>query len=651
MITELTIEEFKKLNIIPETSKSLETLYISALDKTNLTTIDYMDIRDLINIAGYKPDPALAALFICMFNSLKKGSLCLRIDKPNILKNLLIFLKIEEAQNLSEQILEGIEKGKYTNLITPNTDIYTPLVRVPGKTLDTLYFRKYFVHENSLKKHIKSLIDDTSVQKSNSKKYETILNEILNESPVHLQTDKPIQLDKDQERAIHKTLTNRFVIISGGPGTGKTSILVNILRALVRDGFKNDRIMLAAPTGMAAQRVTESIQKSLKSIKLICNQDQLFADVKSSTIHRMLKYNPSRNRFYYNSSNLLPADVVIIDEVSMVDVALMDNLFKAINLNQTKVILLGDKDQLPSVDAGAVLADLIPEKLTTGNVKNSVIILKKDYRTKGQIRKLASSISNMDKKEEIIWPQPVDMTAALQTRAGNCSLIKRIDKPQWIEDVKIWADHFYRKPDKSGKSYAELIHKVCEIDTDLDGGKNQNKTMDKLFLYLKNAIILSLVRDGIYGCVGINRIIADHLRYKLDISGSTDKFSGAPVLVTRNDYSKELFNGEIGLMLKNLNGTYNVVFKKHGEFLSYPAESIPSYELAFAITVHKSQGSEFNNIMVVLPEDESHPLLTREIIYTGITRAKARVFINGTTTSLETAVNNRVERESGIKIW
>ncbi len=651
MQTELTIEEFKSINIIPENSKSLEALYMSALNKANLSAIDYMDIRDLMNISGYEKDVPLAALLICMFDSLKNGSLCLRIDKSWITKKLLNFLELKEAQILSEQISDNLRKELYKNLITSDTDIYTPLIRKLDKDVDALYFRKYFIHEVSLKKHIKYLIEDKVVKKSDSKKYKTILDEVLHEFPVHLSSGNPIQFDKEQELAILKTLTNRFVIISGGPGTGKTSILVNILRALVRDGFQNDRIRITAPTGMAAQRVTESIQKSLQSLKSPVDHDQLLKNVKSSTIHRMLKYNPARNSFYYNNSNLLPTDVVIIDEVSMVDVVLMDNLFKAINIKQTKVILLGDKDQLPSVEAGAILSDLIPVKLKTGKTKDSTIILKNDYRTKGQIRKLASSVINIDNEKGMTWPQPVDITTALKTRTGNWSLINRVDKPQWIEAIKIWADNFYNIPDASGKSYSRLINEVSLMDSTFIADEKQNKIIEKLFLYLKNAIILSLVRDGLYGCVGINRVIAEHLQNELDISGTSDKFSGAPILITRNDYSKELFNGEIGLMLKNLNGTYSVLFKKHGEFLAYPVESIPSYELAFAITVHKSQGSEFNNVMVVLPEDENHPLLTREIIYTGITRAKKRVFINGTTTSLKTSVSNRIERESGIKLW
>lgn len=649
MTIELTIDLLKTLNVVQSRSNKTENLYKSSLEKANLSTLDYMNIRDLLNISGYENDPSLIATLIYMFMSLNDGGLCARINKPHLSKKFERFLEHDQSTNYANEFIVNLNNNMFSKLITADKNDYFPIIRQTGETKDLLYFRKYFFHENSLEKHFKQLLNNKVTKSTDNEKHNNILDEIINKKPVCLPSGKEITLDPSQELAIRKTLTNNFLIISGGPGTGKTSILVNILRSLVRDGIEVNKIMLSAPTGRAAQRVTESVQNGLKSIKEPDDKDLILNKIKSSTIHRMLKYNPTKNSYLYNSGNQLAADVVVVDEVSMVDVVLMDNLFNAINLKNTKIILLGDRNQLPSVEAGAILSNLVPANYNSEAKDKNIVILSKDYRSKGDILKLSNSIINSNTPNDITWPKPIPLKNALQKSPGNCALLQCQNREVWIDTIKTWVDYFYCKVDKPGESYINLVHKASQINIEAIDKEKTKRLISKLFTYLENSIILSLVRESAYGCIGINNIIAEYLQNKLDPLGKLNKFAGLPILITRNNYNIELFNGEIGIMLKNKNGSYSVVFKKYGRFSSYTLESIPAHESAFAITVHKSQGSEFKNVMLVLPEDEQHPLLTREIIYTGITRAKNKVFIVGDTPTLNHAISSKIERESGLE--
>jgi len=160
-----------------------------------------------------------------------------------------------------------------------------------------------------------------------------------------------------------------------------------------------------------------------------------------------------------------------------------------------------------------------------------------------------------------------------------------------------------------------------------------------------------LVRNGIYGCTGINREVAEYLTLEFEYEMWREKgyFSGAVVMITRNDYSKELFNGDVGVVIREGGGAYRAFFPRSGSYITFSLDLLPPWELAFAMTVHKSQGSEFDDVLLVLPEDEAHRLLTREIVYTGITRAKRRLIVYGTESGLNSALQRKIERQSGLR--
>lgn len=650
MVKKVTLEKINDLQIFPKRDDKLENFLKAAIEEEDLFLIDYMTINDLIDLSEHKTDTPLIVILICMFASLNEGSICMSIDKLFLTKLLERFVNNEEALYHVKTFLTSLNNGLYANLITNEKNVYFPLVYQKNGKAELLYFKKYFDHEKSLENKIRTLLQIKPLIQKNSVCYLSILDEVLDKKPVLSDNGKPMKLDKNQKDAISLALKLNFLVISGGPGTGKTSILTDVLRCLVRYGIEHDRILLCAPTGKAAQRINESIQKSLKTIKNPTDDDLSLKNTTVSTIHRLLKYSPAINEFTYQPGNTLPADVVIVDEVSMVNICLMDDLLGAIDLEKTKIILLGDRDQLPSVEAGSVLADLIPEKKTDCRMKERIVVLKKDYRSKGAIRNITTKINKGIQKKEIKWPEPVGIPEALKIESGNYAIVKYHDESDWVNVLKTWANNFYYKPFESNESYVDLIKDVSHINfNELNNQKSKTK-LDYIFAHLQKSIILSVIRDGIYGCTWINSFLANHLYTKFDPNGKSNKFNGAPILILRNDYGKELFNGDTGIMFRDYNGKYRSIFSKKNIYYSYPIDSIPAYELAFARTIHKSQGSEFGNVLLVFPNKGGEALLTREMMYTGLTRAKDRVFICGKKSVLDLTVNRKIERLSGFNI-
>jgi exodeoxyribonuclease V alpha subunit len=176
--------------------------------------------------------------------------------------------------------------------------------------------------------------------------------------------------------------------------------------------------------------------------------------------------------------------------------------------------------------------------------------------------------------------------------------------------------------------------------------------LDRIFAVVQRARILSFLRNGMYGCTLINDLVADYLIPLLDpvSKGQSYGFSGALVIITRNDYSKDLFNGDVGVIIKDADSVYRAFFHRSGKFTNFPVSLLPSWEFAFAMTVHKSQGSEFDDVLLVLPDDQNHRLLSREIVYTGITRAKKRVLLYGSRPALLAALQRKIQRQSGL-VW
>ncbi len=390
----------------------------------------------------------------------------------------------------------------------------------------------------------------------------------------------------EQHQALKTALENRVAIITGGPGTGKSTILKGLIQIL---STRNVRVDLAAPTGRAAKRLGEACGREAK------------------TIHRLLEYDPSLRGFRRGSDNPLESDFVVVDEASMMDIVLANSLFKSISPGAS-LLLVGDVDQLPSVGPGNVLRDCIESRVFP------LVRLTRIYRqSEGSL---------------------------ISVNAGriNCGEFLEL-----LPDYKGDKDFYFIKRNDPQEIVAE-INSLC-------GGRLQNKYG---FDPLRDIQILTPMRKGIIGCDNLNQTLQQVCNPGRINGPSPDLLSslltGDKVMQIRNNYDKEVFNGDIGFIVRKNTEDQTVIIDFDGREVEYEKNDLTEIELAYAITVHKSQGSEFKCIIV--PVHTAHyPLLQRNLLYTAITRGKELVIVIGSSKAVAMAIkNNSIEqRNSRLK--
>ncbi len=411
-----------------------------------------------------------------------------------------------------------------------------------------------------------------------------------------------------QRQACEVAAQNHMTLITGGPGTGKTTTVVKLLSLLVGASAKELQIHLAAPTGKAAARLSESIRHALTRMP---EEVRNRIPTQTQTLHRLLQTTKTQ-------THTLAADVVIVDEASMIDLEMMARLMHAVPTH-ARLILLGDKDQLASVEAGAVMS-----QLCTGTMlQNQTVTLTQSHRFNANsgIGKWAQAVNaqhKLDNTAEIksLWNEAPDWIATL---ADDSHDVTRLQLPN-AGDPKLAAGL------KQGwKNWLALLAEVSasnSISTPASCNDAQALTLLNAF---SEFCVLCAVRDGHLGVTQLNA----HVEQALGFASNT-WYIGRPVMVTRNDYALGLMNGDIGLCLPGEKGVLRVAFP---QIDSATGEStvrwvlpsrLESVETVFAMTVHKSQGSEFSHVLLVLPTQES-PVLTRELVYTGLTRARQRL--------------------------
>lgn len=436
----------------------------------------------------------------------------------------------------------------------------------------------------------------------------------------------------DRQRLAARTAaTRRLCVISGGPGTGKTSTVVKILALLAeqraRAGERPLRVRLLAPTGKAAMRLTEAIRQAKSG--LACSDDVRAAiPEEASTIHRALgSIDGSGTRFRHDGEHPLRADVVLVDEASMVDLALMSRLVAAVPPD-ARLILLGDKDQLASVEAGAVLGELCGSPT--------------ERAARADDTPLASAI--------------VELTHSFRYRRDSgiealASAINAGDAPRALD---ILADTRFPDVGRSDPAASGALSESLRAEA-LAGCRTYlapDAPVDRLRA-LERFRILCAHRQGPHGVAGTNdeieRLLADERLIDRRV-GPT--YAGRPIMITRNDYQLQLFNGDVGTIVAREGKQLAFFVAPDGEERLYSPARLPPHETVFAMTVHKSQGSEFDRVAVLLG-DRSSPLLTRELLYTAVTRARQAVTLYATQAVLEEAIARRTERGSGLRdaLW
>ncbi|WP_305731437.1 exodeoxyribonuclease V subunit alpha [Trichlorobacter ammonificans] len=436
------------------------------------------------------------------------------------------------------------------------------------------------------------------------------------------------QPDRQRQAAL-TALHRRLSIISGGPGTGKTATVVRILALLLEqaaDGLP-PRIALAAPTGKAAARLRESIRTARETLPCDERIRQLIPD-RAVTLHRLLGTRPGSVRFRHCRDNPLPSDVVIVDEASMVSLPLMAKLTAALKPG-ARLILLGDRDQLASVEAGAVLGDIC-----AGGDGSAAA---------GEPSPLARTITVLTRTYRFREGGGIGALAAAMNAGDGRRALAVLDGEQ--ESVAL------RELPAPGELKRELRQSV------IDGFRPYltAPTPEEALARFADFRLLTPLRQGTLGVEGLNRLVEELLTDEGLIRPLGRWYAGRPVLVTVNAPALHLFNGDIGIAWPDpaAAGQLRVCFvdPDGGSRWLAPAR-LPDHETAFALTVHKSQGSEFSRLLLLLPRQDS-ALLTRELLYTAVTRARERVELWGDRELLHAAISRRIERNSGLReaLW
>ncbi len=411
-----------------------------------------------------------------------------------------------------------------------------------------------------------------------------------------------MHLDDGQREAVRVCLASRLGVLVGGPGTGKTRTVATILAALLRGDGATPRIALAAPTGKAAARMGESIAGAAA---LLDGADPELADsmrrIKPSTVHRLLGVRTGSAAFRHNASDPLHHDVVIIDEASMMSLPLTASLLDALG-GSTRVILVGDPDQLASVEAGSVLADLVA---AVGPTSTCVAELTANHRfgDGSAIAELASAV-----------------------RAGDSEAARRA----------LEGDEAVSLSSTSGRSIIEPVASAMRQAALTGDATAAAKHLDSVR-------VLCAHRRGPAGVARWNAMVESWLG---DVRPFSD-YAGRPVMVTENDASRRLFNGDIGVVVDR-DGALEVVLPDGVGAGAGPRVHLGRVETVHALTIHKSQGSEFDRVVVVLPSADSL-LATRELLYTAITRARSSVTLIGSLDTVLAALARPTRRASGLR--
>jgi exodeoxyribonuclease V alpha subunit len=458
------------------------------------------------------------------------------------------------------------------------------------------------------------------------------------------------ELSDEQTRAVELAVTGRFAIVTGGPGTGKTLVAAAIVRGFARLGIT--QIALAAQTGKAANRLTQMIGDQLAAVRDPSDADRALAAAPpaAQTLHRLLGYRGER--FAHHAQSPLPFGAVIVDEASMIDLELMDALLDALPAG-APLVLLGDAHQLPAIDAGQILADLATPD---GPAAARVAVLAHSYR-----------MNTSDPDGRAVYDAAAaihDGAAQRLVERGHPLAVPRTPGTLGFGGVE-WVDPTATDdPQAAVVAVAEALwHHACGPRalraaervfrfTDGEVDPAQRDELEQLWGLLARARVLTVTRALPTGALAINAHLHELALERMTVTGRPELVPGEPVMITANDYQRGVFNGDQGIIVRADEGLgrhhYRAVFRTGGALRPFAIEALRDrLELAWALTVHKSQGSELDAIALVLPHDDL-PIVTRELIYTGITRARTSAVIVGSRSLLIAGAKRRALRYSGL---
>lgn len=578
---------------------------------------------------GIKGDGSLLLIFYLLAFEREQGSVALLLSEKS-LQNIFEKLNLPPIPlNMLRQALLESDLVQITN--SPYANPLSPMVLLNYGGENYLYFHREFIAAQRVGLALRKLKQKMATKPLAVCKQK--LDDMLS-SHIH-----GLQLAAEQKLALCHAMAYPFTIISGGPGTGKTTIIRYILNyflkyADVGEKISPNEVKVAAPTGRAAQRISESLLG-------------FASDVECQTLHRLLGY--SNGHFLYHARNPLPLKLLLVDEASMIDVYLLDALLSALSDN-CRLVFLGDRNQLPPVGSGAMLAELAPDileccystketqsyvelfpelKLPLGKKEVSrVVFLMQNLRENQENRDLRFSISRLShyvlrQDEEMLHEFVKEgIVHKMDEQDGGCHFLK-----ETTPDVLAYVSDF-----------------IAPI---FEQAKNLEQRQSDLFASIKELVsmrrVLSFTREFQEGTQYLNAAL-DKI-----FGADEDFYHGRQVLITRNDPRTGLHNGDIGVVLKL--EEKKVFFIKNNALLEINPMALPPHESAWAITIHKAQGSEYEEILILLPRHPEHRLNTREMLYTAITRAKKKVYFLGNPQSFLEGAKRRLERENGYPFW
>ncbi|MEO8690136.1 MAG: exodeoxyribonuclease V subunit alpha [Solirubrobacteraceae bacterium] len=461
--------------------------------------------------------------------------------------------------------------------------------------------------------------------------------------------------DVRQRQAAAAAVLRRLAVVAGGPGTGKTTTVARIVALLEEQALATRAapplVALAAPTGKAAARLAEAVHTEALRLDIDEATRARLLELEASTLHRLLGWKPgTHSRFRHDRGNRLPYDVVIVDETSMVSLSLMARLTEAVR-REARLILVGDPGQLTSIEAGAVLGDIVgpaadaprmsaavraavgeasgsPVEGTAPStdvpVGDGIVVLRTVHRFGGGIERLADAIHAGDADAAISALAGEDITW-IDTDAGEPAALDRLSA---VREAAVTTGLAVIEAARAGDA-AGAIRELGAFR------------------------VLCAHRRGAHGVATWMPRIETWLAAELPGFGTEQWYVGRPLLVTENDHGIRLYNGDTGVVVTSgTTGRPTAAFERQGEIVTFSPTRLAAVETVYAMTVHKSQGSQFDTAAVLLPDPDS-PILTRELLYTAVTRARARLMLVGTEESIRAAVDRPIARASGLRrrLW
>ena len=585
--------------------------------------IDFIDqhFAALINRLAKVPSPELELAAKLVSNFRARGDVCVPLRD----------VTSSEAEKMGSRevpaLKDWLEKLRSSGVVGDPGE-FAPLILDQS---ERLYLQRYWKYEDELGRNFQARLRDNSPRDFDPADLAQGIAELF-PSPSDL-----------QKVAAFVAATSRLCVISGAPGTGKTRTIVLICALLLTLAKKHElSFALAAPTGKAAARLKETIAQTGVSLRL---PGELKLPADASTIQRLLGARGDSPHFRHNAKNPLTADVVIVDEASMIDLALLAKLFDAIRPD-ARIILVGDKDQLASVEAGSAFRDICTPGFELGV---SVSLAEAFAKTTGE--KLDGTSTDQAPIHSVVVELRRNYRFTPGAGIGELSnAVNRGDAVGAIAVLKSGGSIRWR-PTPSLKNFErELRERVFPRFEKLLKLRDPAVALKQLAEFA----VLCALRRGPFGAETVNAMLEGMQRETGPIDVGGRYHAGEPIIIVRNDYNVGLFNGDLGIVLPDaVTGELRVFFRGQAdEVLNFAPGRLPAHEPAFALTVHKSQGSEFHDALVILPERDA-PVLTRELLYTAITRVRETVEVWASEEILRQTVERKIERSSGLRdrLW